>query len=137
MVKQKPAFRLDKFFRMYVIGFILLMFGCTYGKWEFLSWLYASEFSPAIKQASDNGCLIGYARTIKVIDYSQNSALIWFKDESGNTWFGRPWRSSKQPNWQFEKTSSEKIEGSSSKYCAVEIINSQIGGSADGHFWYN
>ncbi|MBW4473376.1 MAG: hypothetical protein KME45_23820 [Stenomitos rutilans HA7619-LM2] len=137
MMKQKPPFRFDRFIHLYIGGFVLLMFGWTYGKWKFLSTLYASEFYPAIKQASDHGCLIGYAKTIKVIDYSQNAAVIWFKDKSGNTWFGKPWRSLKYPNWQFVKISSEKIEGSSGKYCDVEIINSQTGGSADGHFWYN
>lgn len=114
-------------------GFLFAIIGCTYGKWEYLSWRYAPEFYLSIKQTSDNGCLSAeYPKVVKVIDYSQNSALIWFKGESGNTYIARPWRSSKQTNWQFEK-----IGGAYGKYCDIDIINSQTGGSADGHYWYN
>jgi len=138
MIKQKPTFRFGKYIGMYIGGFMLLMFGCTYGKWEILSWLYASEFYPAIKQASDDGCLTaGYPQVVKVIEYSHSSAVVWYKGKSGSTYIGNPWRSSKQPNWQFSKTSSEKREGSSGRYCDLDVIRSRTGGSADGYYWYN
>lgn len=84
-------------------GFVLVLIGCTYGRWEFLSWRYASEFHTPIKQAVDEGCLSEYPKVIKVMNYERRSALVWFKGESGSTWIAKPWRSSKEPNWQFKK----------------------------------
>ncbi|MBD2036236.1 hypothetical protein H6F76_14555 [Leptolyngbya sp. FACHB-321] len=118
-------------------GFVLAVIGCTYGKWEYLSRQYASEFYPAIRQASDDGCLISYAKIIKVIDYKQNSALIWFKEEGGSTHIAKPWRSSKQPNWQFKKTDLGTLGSYSGSYCDLDVIRSRSGGSADGYYWYN
>lgn len=120
-----------------ILDGILIIIGCTYGRWEFLSWRYASEFYPVVRQASDDGCLISYAKVIKVIDYSQTSALIWFKEESGSAWIGKPWRSSKESRWQLMKTDLKTSENDSGKYCDVDIIRSKTGGSADGYYWYN
>lgn len=114
-------------------GFALVLIGCTYGRWEFLSWRYASEFYTPIKQAVDGGCLSGgYPEVIKVMNYNRHSALVWFKGKSGSTWIAKPWRSSKEHDWQFKK------EGSSGYYyCVIETINSKTGGSADSFYWYN
>lgn len=113
-------------------GFGLVLIGCTYGRWEFLSWRYASEFYPPIKQAVDAGCLSEYPQVIKVVNDNQLSAVIWFKGESGSTWIAEPWRSFEKPHWQFQKRAS-----SGAYYCDIDIINSTSGGSADGFHWYN
>ena len=110
---------------------MLVLFGCTYGRWELLSWRYASEFYAPIKQAVDEGCLSEYPTAIKVMDYDQRSALVWFKGESGSTWIAESWRSSEEPNWQFIQGEAFDI------YCDIDIINSTLGGSADDLYWYN
>lgn len=112
-------------------GFVLTLIGCTYGRWEFLSWRYAPEFYTHIKQAVDAGCLSEYPKVIKVMNYNRHSALVWFKGESSSTWIAEPWRSSKEPNWQLKK------RGASGAYCDIDVIKSTLGGSADGYYWYN
>lgn len=112
-------------------GFVLVLLGCTYGKWEFLSWRYASEFDIPIQQAINEGCLSEYPKVIKVMSYRRHSALIWFKGESGSTWIAKPSRSSRQSNWQFRKSGA-----SENYYCDIDVINSTFGGSADGYYWY-
>ena len=92
-----------------------------YPKWEYQSRLYADEFRGPIEQAADSGSFIDRPVTIKVMQYSDDTALVWSLGESGSKWISLFHRHPTTGTWMME---------------SYDIISSTMGGSADSIYWY-
>jgi hypothetical protein len=104
-----------------------------YPKWEYLSLLYSQEFVRPIQQAIAGGCQTEEPLAIKVMQRQHNTALVWFKGESGSTWLASFIRGQESEGWRLFKSPSSYGE----EVCHVDIIHSRLGGSADDYYWYN
>jgi hypothetical protein len=100
-----------------------------YPYWEYLSWRHSNQFFDPIKQDVEQGCLTEPATSIKVMRFSQQHALVWFKSESGSTWLARFDRPNHAATWSGYDMNQ--------RVCRYDIIKSTMGGSADNSFWYN
>jgi hypothetical protein len=109
-----------------LIGFI-----STYGKWEYLSYVHGEEFVDPIQSSIDEGCLLETPIRIKVMKYSENQATVFMQGESESTYLLS--FSNIVNKWSLMK---EWSNGSSKYYCNYDVINSTMGGSADGFYWY-
>ncbi|MEM7531368.1 MAG: hypothetical protein AAF639_04270 [Chloroflexota bacterium] len=117
--------------QIFVLCLVLypFLFHC-YPKWEYLSWQHAHEFVDPIVTGIDEGCLTEYpksVRHIKVITYDEREAKVWFKGMSDSTWLATFRREGEGYEWTALGRS----------ICHIEIINSNMGGSADDIYWYN
>lgn len=100
-----------------------------YPKWEYLSLRHGNEFFEPIQLDVNRGCLTEPAKSIKVMQYKEEKALVWYKGESGSTWIARFYRPTRQSTWSMRYGREPG--------CHVDVINSKTGGSADGYYWYN
>ncbi len=104
-----------------------------YPKWEYQSLLYSEEFRGSIQEALAAGCLTEEPLSIKVMQYRQDAALVWYRGKSGSTWLARFYRSQGSIKWKMYSP----IDNSGEKVCHVDVIYNRLGGSSDNYYWYN
>ncbi|NJK63400.1 MAG: hypothetical protein HC921_12585 [Synechococcaceae cyanobacterium SM2_3_1] len=105
-----------------------------YPKWEYQTFLYAEGFREPILQSLSVGCMTEEPLSIKVMQYRQDSALVWYKGESGSTWLASFYRSPESLEWQMYSP----IGNSEEKVCHVELIYGRFDGATpDSYYWYN
>ena len=92
-----------------------------YPKWEYQSLRHADEFWEPIQQSVEDGGFNDLPVKIKVMQYQQEKALVWYLGESGSRWLALFQRHPQTGAWIME---------------GYDIIRSTMGGSADSFYWY-
>jgi hypothetical protein len=108
-----------------IIFVFVIIWGISILKCEILTYLYGNEFYGLEKQNS----MIGDVVTMKILDYSDNYARIYYKDKN-STYYGNKYYDYSTSNilifikingqWKYEKWERTVWSGQ---------------GSADGFFW--